>query len=120
MCHSNSRVNVPESSLSLEHLYNKQANFQLSINGGVHVPSDQISLYQYHMLALLEEVGELLKSDKRWKTQRNSYFDKHEKLDELADCFITLLNVAMYSDIDANMLHRAIDMKIEKNLTREG
>jgi NTP pyrophosphatase (non-canonical NTP hydrolase) len=114
------KYEIPEGCVSLEYLYYQQKKFQEHINGGVPIPSDQINLYQYHMLALLEEVGELLKSDKRWKTLRNSHYNKEEKLDEIADVFITLLNVAMYSDVDANQLAVAIQTKIQKNMNREG
>ena len=38
---------------------------------------------------MTEEMGEVLASDKRWKTHRKERYVREEKLDELADVFIT-------------------------------
>lgn len=34
------------------------------------VPVDDVGLFSYHMQHLMSEVGEVLDSDKRWKTHR--------------------------------------------------
>lgn len=44
---------------------------------------------------------------------RNDKFDKDAKLEELADCFIELLNIAMFSNFSAKELSQAIENKIE-------
>lgn len=105
--------------------FNDQVNFQKEVNEnfgyGVKVeriPEDNIEIAKYHMLALMEEVGELIKSDKRWKNYRNTHFDKDNKLEELSDCFITLFNIAMYSGISAEELEIALTKKMDENVER--
>ena len=72
----------------------------------------------YHTLAMMEELGEVLKADKRWKTHRNERFVKEEKLDEIADIFITAMNMAMYSGFDDRTVLNAIEKKISENEVR--
>lgn len=105
--------------------FNDQINFQKElvnrIGYGVNVeeiPEDNVEIAKYHMLALMEETGELVKSDKRWKNYRNTHFDKDNKLEELSDCFITLFNVAMYSGISAEELELALTKKMDENVKR--
>ena len=54
----------------------------------------------------------MLESDKRWKNFRNEKYDKAGKLEEIADCFIVLMNVAMFSGFGACELYDAIADKI--------
>ena len=112
-------------SKTFENLFNQQVGFQKKVvekfGYGVEVkqiPEDNIEVAKYHMLAMMEEVGELVKSDKRWKNYRNKHFDKENKLEELSDCFITLFNVAMFSGISAEDLEKALTAKIEENKKR--
>ena len=77
------------------------------------MPCDDVSLSSYHIQQLMSEIGEVLECDKRWKNYRNDKFDKDAKLEELADCFIELLNIAMFSDFSAKELSQAIENKIE-------
>lgn len=76
------------------------------------LPSDDICLMSYHVMQLMSEIGELLDSDKRWKNFRNEKFEKDEKLKELADCFIVLMNVTMFSGFSAGEIVQAIADKI--------
>ena len=106
-------------------LYYQQIKFQQEViknigyNADVkQIPEDNIKIAKYHMLAMMEEVGELVKSDKRWKNYRNKHFDKENKLEELSDCFITLFNIAMFSGISAQELEDALVAKIERNKKR--
>jgi NTP pyrophosphatase (non-canonical NTP hydrolase) len=106
-------------------LYEMQIAFQTTLNSIYNysakigtIPEDNVQLLQYHMLLLFEEAGELLKSDKRWKNYRNEYFDKDNKLEEICDCFIALMNVAMFSGFTGDELEQAIEDKIEKNYKR--
>ena len=110
---------------TLEECYDEQVKFQKEVvkkygyNVDVkNIPEDNIEVAKYHMLALLEEVGELVKSDKRWKNYRNTNYDKSNKLEELSDCFITLFNVAMYSGISAEELELALTKKMDENMKR--
>lgn len=109
---------------TLENLYNAQLLNQrlLFIKGAYDnfkhdttksVPCDDVSLSSYHIQQLMSEIGEVLECDKRWKNYRNDKFDKDAKLEELADCFIELLNIAMFSNFSAKELSQAIENKIE-------
>ena len=63
----------------------------------VAVPVDDVGLASYHVQQLMSEIGEVLDADKRWKSHRNDKYDKNAKLEELADCFVVLMNIAMFS-----------------------
>lgn len=112
-------------SKSFADFYNDQIAFQNEViekaGYGIEVksiPEDNIEVAKYHMLALMEETGELIKSDKRWKNYRNKHFDKANKLEELSDCFITLFNVAMFSGISAEELEFSLSNKMAENAKR--
>lgn len=120
----NNSENVTE---GFHELYDKQIQFQKDVfdyEAGYEIdlklPQDIKSQYQYHMLAMLEELGEVLKADKRWKTHRNQRYVKEEKLDEIADVFITAMNIAIYSGIESKSLLEEIGRKIQTNKERLG
>ncbi len=114
-------------SKSFVDFFNDQVAFQRKLINDIgygidvkKIPEDNVELSKYHMLALMEETGELVKSDKRWKNYRNTHFDKNNKLEELSDCFITLFNIAMYSGISAEELELALNEKMAENMKRIG
>lgn len=76
------------------------------------VPVDDVGLASYHIQQLMSEIGEVLDADKRWKTHRNEKYDKSAKLEELADCFVVLMNVAMFSGFDGDELANAVKDKL--------
>ena len=76
------------------------------------LPFDYPKLASYHVQQLVSEIGEVLEADKRWKNIRNGKYDKNNKLEELADCFIVLMNIAMYSGFNANDIISGIDSKL--------
>lgn len=78
------------------------------------VPIDDVGLASYHVQQLMSEIGEVLEADKRWKSHRNDKNDKDGKLEELADCFIVLMNMVMFSGFDGNDLEEAIEKKLKK------
>lgn len=77
------------------------------------LPVDLPTLSSYHIQHLISEIGEVLDADKRWKNFRADKYDKDAKLEELADCFIVLMNICMYSDINAGELELAIIDKLD-------
>ena len=112
---------------SFEDLFKRQIEYQKNVMSFEHgfseeskpyLPQDNVSLFQYHMSAMLEELGEVLKSDKRWKTHRNSRYIPEEKLDELADVLITLMNLCIYSGFDSENILSEVDKKIDENIRR--
>ena len=80
--------------------------------------SEDLEWFKYHCMAMVEEMGEVVKADKRWKTHRNERYEPEEKLDEIADVFITAINIAMFSGFSSNEVQNAIMSKIDKNLER--
>lgn len=102
---------------SLVAMFEKQKTFQEHVTG-LQCPVDDVSWYKYHMLALIEEAGEVLKADKRWKTHRNTRYEPDEKLDEIADVFITAINVSLFSGFDGNEIFNAVIRKIQENENR--
>ena len=59
------------------------------------LPIDSPTLASYHVQHLMSEIGEVLDADKRWKNFRADKYDKDAKVEELADCFIVLMNICM-------------------------
>lgn len=101
---------------TFEELFSSQEKFQELVEGVS--PKDDPRRFQYHMSAMVEELGEVLKADKRWKNYRNTVFVEAEKLDELSDVFITAMNLVIWSGFTKEQLLEAIGNKIEKNIKR--
>lgn len=98
-----------------DHIFFNQTVFQARVTKINGLPIDNIGWFSYHMQAMQEELGEVLKADKRWKTHRNTAFDPENKAEELADVFITAINLAIFSGIDAQMMLNAITYKQAEN-----
>ena len=79
----------------------------------ITVPVDDVKLASYHVQQLMSEIGEVLDADKRWKNFRNNKYDRDAKVEELADCFIVLMNIAMFSGVDAKEFVDAINQKLD-------
>lgn len=92
--------------------------FKEETTDGSELPINDIKLMSYHTLQLMSEIGELLDSDKRWKNFRNAKFDNKEKKKEFADCFIVLINMAMFSGYTPEEMFNAIDEKINEVANR--
>lgn len=104
---------------TFEQMYHAQAEFQKAIEKYVGaLPCDDPAKFHYHVTAMVEELGEVLKADKRWKTHRNTTYNKDEKIDEIADVFITAFNIAIWSDINLDALTNAIGLKMLENYRR--
>ncbi len=83
-----------------------------------NLPTDNPKLMSYHIKHLMSEIGEILDADKRWKSFRNGKFDDEEKIKEIADCFIVLMNIAIYSGYNSDAIVKAIISKIEETEKR--
>ena len=108
-------------------LFEKQKEFQRlvlsklpesSVDEVSTLPCDSTYWFKYHTLAMLEELGEVLRADKRWKTHRNDRYDRDEELDELSDVFITFINMCLYSGVDAEEICRTTIAKMSTNCER--
>lgn len=84
------------------------------------IPVDDVKLMSYHIQQLMSEIGEVLDADKRWKNFRNQKYDEGAKLEEIADCFIVLMNIAMFSGFDGIQLTNAIANKLNEVSERIG
>ena len=79
----------------------------------VTLPVDDVTLCSYHVQQLVSEIGEVLEADKRWKNFRNVEYRKEDKLNEIADCFIVLMNIAMFSGFSGEDIAEAVSNKID-------
>ena len=96
----------------------KKGYKQLADKSNVELPMDNTDLASYHIQALMAEVGELLHSDKRWKNYRVDNIDMENKKEEIADCFIVLMNIAIYSGFSGKEIEDRILKKIKENAGR--
>ena len=87
--------------------------FMLGMEEGPVLPADVPSMFSYQVQGEMSELGELLEADKRWKNMRNGHFDASEKLEELADCFIYLMNIAVWSGYTREDVLNAIESKVQ-------
>lgn len=117
------KTNGKMNNSTLKELFQKQVNNQNGlilkgvydkfISDGVQsVPFDNVNLASHHIQQLMSEIGEVLDADKRWKSYRNEKYNEQDKLEELADCFIVLMNIVMFSGFDADDLANAIEDKL--------
>lgn len=108
---------------TFEQLFEQQQQNQLAIlrkglysgfglQAGATLPVDDVVLCFYHVQQLVSEIGEILDADKRWKNFRNAKYDKAGKVEEIADCFIVLMNVAMFSGVSGQEMAAAIGKKL--------
>lgn len=118
-------------SLTLQDLFNIQkANQNKMLQDGMYdmfksegtitIPVDDVRLMSYHIQQLMSEIGEVLDADKRWKNFRNQKYDGNAKLEEIADCFIVMMNVAMFSGFDGSEVVDAIRNKLKRVSERIG
>ena len=84
------------------------------------IPVDDVKLMSYHVQQLMSEIGEVLDADKRWKNFRNQKYDNDAKLEEIADCFIVMMNIAMFSGFDGSEVVDAIEKKLNEVSERIG
>lgn len=83
------------------------------VDCGESLPYDSVQLCSYHVQQLMSEIGEVLDADKRWKNFRNEKYDPDAKLDEIADCMIVLMNIAIFSGFNATDVMSAINTKLD-------
>ena len=97
--------------------YAEQIKIQKRV-AGVKCPGDNKEQFAYHVVAMVEELGEVVRADKRWKTHRNTRYEHDEKVDEIADVFITAMNLAIHSGMNVIDVENAIANKIVENFRR--
>lgn len=117
---------------NIKEIYNNQIRFQEQVikrigynnfkeyrqGSEVKLPVDDTNLSSYHIQGLMSEVGEILKADKRWKNYRIDNIDMENKLEEIADCFIFIMNIAIFSGFSAEEFSAMIFRKMQENFVR--
>ena len=106
-------------------IYNEQVKFQKEVLQRhpydfevKDLPEDNVQGCSFHIQQLMSEIGEVLSADKRWKNFRNNKCDLENKKEEIADCFIVLMNVAIFSGLSGKDLEDTICDKIKTNFER--
>ena len=107
-----------DNDVTLQELVVKQTEFQNLITKSDNSNTDTPIMFSYHIQAMVEELGELLKADKRWKTHRNDHFDPANKKEEMCDVFITILHLIIFSGYDISEFAAACEDKINENYLR--
>lgn len=104
---------------NLKNMFDMQEELQAKMfNKLTDGPIDSVEDFHYSITALVAEIGEVLTADKRWKNIRNAYYDKDEKLEELADCMAFLINAVLYSGFDSETFYNAFAKKNVVNMNR--
>lgn len=97
--------------------FEAQKMFQRRLTGLDEIKDDPEKFSQ-QIVQLVEELGELLQADKRWREYRGDNFNEVEKEKELADVFIVAMNLAIFSGVSYEKLIGAIKEKIGINFER--
>ena len=110
---------------TFEGIYKQQIEFQKAMIqkhpyefSVQNIPEDNPHVCSQQIQQLISEIGEVLSADKRWKNFRNEKLDFENKKEEIADCFIVLMNIAIYSGLSPKDLEASICNKMEKNFKR--
>lgn len=117
---------------NIKEIYNNQVRFQEQViknigyndfeeykqGSEVKLPIDDTNLSSYHIQGLMSEIGEILKADKRWKNYRIDNLDMENKLEEIVDCFIFIMNIAIFSGFSAEEFSAMIFRKMQENFVR--
>jgi len=83
------------------------------------LPEDNPVLFANSILLLMEEIGEVLKEDKRWKGLfRSNKYSPVNKLDEMTDMFIVMMNVMIFSGVSMVEMLEAVKKKQLVNFER--
>lgn len=103
----------------IHNIFENQVKFQSKLNAIYDVVSDNPILFANSMLFMIEELGEVLKEDKRWKNViRNKKYSSENKKEELCDVFIIMLNLLIFSGIDIDEFLVSVIEKQKINFER--
>lgn len=114
---TNIDIELPNEADEMERAFEAQKMFQRRLTGLDEVKDDPEKFSQ-QIVQLVEELGELLQADKRWREYRGDKFNEVEKEKELADVFIVAMNLAIFSGVSYEKLVDAIKEKIGINFER--
>lgn len=99
--------------LNLQKMFDMQAELQ-SYCFNVQLPAVNEGLFQYYMLGLFGEAGEVLAADKQWKPVNKGPRDQQEVTKELTDCFLFLINACLAQNVTAEDIAQEFIRKNKK------
>lgn len=106
-----------ENTLHLQKMFEMQAKLQ-SYCFNVKLPAINEGLFQYYMLGLFGEAGEVLAADKQWKPCNKGPRDQEEVTKELTDCFLFLINACLSQNVTAEDIAKEFIRKNKKVFAR--
>lgn len=106
-----------ENTLHLQKMFEMQAKLQ-SYCFNVKLPAVNEGLFQYYMLGLFGEAGEVLAADKQWKPCNKGPRDQQEVTKELTDCFLFLINACLAQNVTADDIAKEFIRKNNKVFAR--
>lgn len=101
----------------MKELFNKQIEIQ-KIAFDVNLPEHKPELVRYFALGLMSEVGEVLQADKTWKPFNVGVCNGENVKEELADCYLFLMNLCLAEGFTAEQMIEMIRNKQEVVLQR--
>jgi len=94
--------------------YKRQIAFQEKLTNK-KLPDDLPLEFRDQICLMAEELGEVAKTDKRWRAGQTETVQEGTKLEEIADIFIVAMNLAIFSGYDYLDVMNAVQQKITKN-----
>lgn len=92
---------------TMENIFKKQIELQ-KIAFNKELPNHEPELISYFALGLVGEVGEVLQADKTWKPFNKGIRDEWLTLEELADCWLFLINLTLAEGYDCREIKEMI------------
>lgn len=108
--------------LDLQKMFDMQIELQNHCFN-VQLPAVNEGLFQYYMLGLFGEAGEVLAADKQWKPCNKGPRSQEEVTKELTDCFLFLINACLAQNVTAEDIaqefirkNKKVHARIEKDV----
>lgn len=103
----------------IKKIFANQVQFQRKLNDLDILPRDIPELFANSLLLMVEEIGEVLKEDKRWKSNfRSGKYDEENKIEELTDIFIVMMNLLIFSGLSIKEFMKEVEKKQVVNFER--
>lgn len=101
-------------------LFKKQIELQKKFYDK-ELPNDEPEIMGQHILALVAELGEVMQEDKRWKSwcKNPPKVDFYKKRKEIIDCFHFMINICIYSGMQAEDVYELFVEKNKVNVERQ-
>lgn len=99
--------------LDLQKMFDMQIELQNHCFN-VQLPAVNEGLFQYYMLGLFGEAGEVLAADKQWKPCNKGPRSQEEVTKELTDCFLFLINACLAQNVTAEDIAKEFIRKNKK------